>query len=102
MSSKEKLLPNSAEADPDTDLLEQALGDKNVAFAVGELIKSVRLSDVVKINGKLDALAQPKTFRHAASSIIYTVISLMLGFGAGMFFHDKGWPVVAWVTQLFA
>ena len=102
MSTKDKQSPSSTEADQRTDLLAQALGDKKVAIAVSELIKSVRLSDVGEINGKLDAMARSNSFKHAASSLVATLISLVLGFGAGVYFHDKGWPVVAWVTHLFA
>jgi|HubBroStandDraft_4_1064222.scaffolds.fasta_scaffold55508_1 hypothetical protein len=103
MATKEKQSFSSTEADQDTSrVLAHVLRDQRVALAVDELIKSVTMSQFAQINGRLDAIARPSTFKQVASFLASSLIPLVLGFGVGVFMHDKGWPVMAWVTQLFA
>jgi hypothetical protein len=100
MSTKsDKQSASSIEADHNFNrALAQVLGDNGIADAVAQLIKSVRSSQLTQINGKLDAMPR-NVFKQAA---LVSIVSLTLGFGAGVLTNSKdwGWPVmVAWVTQ---
>jgi hypothetical protein len=83
-------------------VLGQVLSDPTVASALDGLVASVKNWQLERVSGKLDAMARPNTSKHFASSLISTLISLVVGFGAGVYFHDESWPVMAWVTHLFA
>src|ERR1700683_3343722 len=72
-------------------VLAQVLSDPTVATALDGLIASVKNWQWERVSGKLDAMAPPNTSKHFASSLISTLISLVVGLGAGVYFYDKGW-----------